>query len=95
MPTNTSTARGANSRAEARRTISQAATPASNADADSHTAGAKAPARTSGTVAPNAKTIATHSAKNSRPPVTTLSQRGACPAFVGALAVTVIGTLTG
>ena len=43
MPTNTITARGARIRAEARRTMSQAATPASKAIGGSHDTGAKAP----------------------------------------------------
>jgi hypothetical protein len=75
--------------------MSHAAKLAGKADADSHSAGAKAPERASGMVEPNASTKATHSAKNSRQPVATLSQRGACVAFVGALGMTVIGLLIG
>jgi len=94
-PTNTITARGANARAEARRTASQAVKPAGKAiDGTHHTTG-KALERANGTVAANASTKATHSAGNSRQPVATLSQCGACRALVGTLGVTVIGTLIG
>ena len=90
-PTNTITARGANSRADARRTMSQAAKPAGKAIAGPHHSNGKAPERASVTVEPNANTKAAQRARNSRHPVTTLSQRGADPAFVGAFDVAIMG----
>src|SRR5262245_39576962 len=95
-PTNTITASGARSRADARRTMSQAAIPAGKAIDGPHHSSGKARECARGTVVPNTSTNATHNARNSRQPVTTRSQRGACPASVGALGVIVIGrTLTG
>src|SRR5262249_33104225 len=90
-PTNTITARGTNSRADVRRTMSQAARPAGKAIAGPHHSNGKAPERASVTVEPNASTKAAHRAGNSRHPVTPLSQRGACPAFVGAFDVAIMG----
>jgi hypothetical protein len=75
--------------------MSQAAKPAGKAIDGIHHMNGKAPERARVTVVPNTSTKATHRARNSRQPATTLSQRGACQALVGTLGVTVIGTLIG
>src|SRR5262249_34195738 len=83
----------ARSRADARRTTSQAAKPAGKAIAGPHHSNGKAPERASVTVEPKASTKTAHRAKKSRHPGTNLSQGGAGSTFVGAFDVAIIGNI--